>query len=92
MGDAEEAADLLRYYAQQVEDAGGFETALAKLLPGEDTRSVLRPYGVFAVVAPFNFPLALAAGMAGARSSRGTRSSSSPPRRRRSRGCASARY
>ena len=65
MGDAEEAADLLRYYAQQIEDAGGFETPLAKLLPGEDTRSVLRPYGVFAVVAPFNFPLALAAGMAG---------------------------
>jgi len=57
--------DLLRYYAQQIEDAGGFETPLAKLLPGEDTRSVLRPYGVFAVVAPFNFPLALAAGMAG---------------------------
>ena len=65
MGDAEEAADLLRYYAQQIEDAAGFETPLAKLLPGEDTRSVLRPYGVFAVVAPFNFPLALAAGMAG---------------------------
>jgi len=65
MGDAEEAADLLRYYAQQIEDAGGFETPLARLLPGEDTRSVLRPYGVFAVVAPFNFPLALAAGMAG---------------------------
>jgi 1-pyrroline-5-carboxylate dehydrogenase len=55
----------LRYYAQQIEDAEGFEKPLAKLLPGEDTRSVLRPYGVFAVVAPFNFPLALAAGMAG---------------------------
>ncbi|HJQ96754.1 MAG TPA: aldehyde dehydrogenase family protein [Candidatus Polarisedimenticolaceae bacterium] len=65
MGDAEEAADLLRYYAQQIEDAEGFERPLEKLLPGEDTRSVLRPYGVFAVIAPFNFPLALAAGMAG---------------------------
>jgi len=65
MGDAEEAADLLRYYATQIEEARGFETPLDKLLPGEDTRSVLRPHGVFAVVAPFNFPLALAAGMAG---------------------------
>ena len=64
MGDAEEAADLLRYYAAQVEEADGFERPLARLLPGEDTRSVLRPYGVFAVVAPFNFPAALAAGMA----------------------------
>jgi 1-pyrroline-5-carboxylate dehydrogenase len=65
MGDAEEAADLLRYYCTQIESAGGFEIPLDKLLPGEDTRSVLRPHGVFAVIAPFNFPLALAAGMAG---------------------------
>ncbi len=65
MGDAEEAADLLRYYCNQLEEADGFEKRLATLLPGEDTRSVLRPHGVFAVVAPFNFPAALAAGMAG---------------------------
>lgn len=65
MGDAEEAADLLRYYCDQMEEADGFEKPLAKLLPGEDTRSVLRPHGVFAVVAPFNFPAALSAGMAG---------------------------
>src|SRR5262245_47532476 len=65
LGDDEEAADLLRYYAAQVEDARGFEKPLGKLLPGEDTRSVLRPHGVFAVVAPFNFPAALAAGMIG---------------------------
>ena len=65
MGDAEEAADLLRYYCTQIEEADGFEKPLAKLLPGEDTRSVLRPHGVFAVVAPFNFPAALSAGMVG---------------------------
>jgi 1-pyrroline-5-carboxylate dehydrogenase len=65
MGDAEEAADLLRYYCQQVEDADGFVKPLARLLPNEDTRSVLRPYGVFGVIAPFNFPAALAAGMSG---------------------------
>src|SRR6185369_15927281 len=63
MGDAEESADLLRYYCRQMEEADGFERPLERLLPGEDTRSVLRPYGVFAVVSPFNFPMALAAGM-----------------------------
>src|SRR3989475_9160107 len=30
------------------------------------TRSILRPHGVFAVISPFNFPMALAAGPTGA--------------------------
>lgn len=66
LGDVEEAADLLDYYASQVESADGFFKPLMSLLPGENTGSYLRPYGVFAVIAPFNFPVALAAGMAGA--------------------------
>jgi 1-pyrroline-5-carboxylate dehydrogenase len=66
LGDVEEAADLFRYYAQQVEEANGFTRPLARLQPTEDTRDLLRPYGVFSVLAPFNFPLALAAGMSGA--------------------------
>ncbi len=66
LGDVEEAADLFRYYAQQVEDAQGFVRPLGKLQPNEDTRDVLRPYGVFTVLAPFNFPMALGAGMSGA--------------------------
>jgi 1-pyrroline-5-carboxylate dehydrogenase len=66
LGDVEEAADLLRYYAKQVEDNNGYLKPLAKLSPNEDTRSVLKPYGVFAVISPFNFPLALAAGMSSA--------------------------
>src|ERR1051325_7811337 len=32
----------------------------------EKTKSVLKPHGVWAVVSPFNFPLALAAGMSAA--------------------------
>lgn len=66
LGDVEESADLLRYYAGQLEQSQGFSQALGKLSPNEDTRDVLRPYGVFAVIAPFNFPMALGTGMAGA--------------------------
>ncbi|HEY3174859.1 MAG TPA: aldehyde dehydrogenase family protein [Candidatus Polarisedimenticolia bacterium] len=64
-GDAYESADLLRYYCDQFEEAGGFVKPLGRLLPGEETSSVLRPYGVWGVISPFNFPLALAAGMSG---------------------------
>lgn len=66
LGDVEESADLFRYYAGQLEQSNGFSQPLGKLSPNEDTRSVLRPYGVFAVISPFNFPLALTAGMSGA--------------------------
>jgi len=63
LGDAEESADLIDYYADQVEEAGGFTRPLGQLAPNEQTADVLRPYGVFAVIAPFNFPMALATGM-----------------------------
>jgi 1-pyrroline-5-carboxylate dehydrogenase len=66
MGEVEEVADLLRYYAATMEEQEGFRRAMARLTPTESTESVLLPYGVFGVVAPFNFPMALAAGMIGA--------------------------
>jgi 1-pyrroline-5-carboxylate dehydrogenase len=66
VGDVEESADLIDYYCDQVERHQGFETTLGVLGPGEENSSVLRPYGVWAVISPFNFPLALAAGPAGA--------------------------
>jgi 1-pyrroline-5-carboxylate dehydrogenase len=66
MGDAEESADLIDYYAQQVEDAGGFVRAMAQMTPIERNTDMLRPYGVFACIAPFNFPLALSTGMSSA--------------------------
>jgi 1-pyrroline-5-carboxylate dehydrogenase len=66
MGDVEESGDLIDYYARQVEQADGFVKPLGKLLPNERTRSVLRPYGVFACIAPFNFPMALSTGMSSA--------------------------
>ncbi len=66
MGDAEESADLIDYYCQQVEDADGFVRQMGKVTPVERNTDVLRPYGVFACVAPFNFPLALSTGMSSA--------------------------
>ena len=66
MGDTEEAADLIDYYCQQVEDANGFVRQMAQVTPVERNTDVLRPYGVFACIAPFNFPLALSTGMSAA--------------------------
>lgn len=63
MGDVEESADLIRYYCKQMEDAEGFVRFMGRLSPNEETKSVLKPYGVWMVISPFNFPLALAAGM-----------------------------
>jgi len=66
MGDAEESADLIEYYCGQVDDAGGFVRPMGRITPVERNTDVLRPYGVFVCIAPFNFPLALSAGMSSA--------------------------
>src|SRR5437870_3374179 len=63
MADVDEAADLMRWYAAEMLRNQGYERPMGQFLPGETTRSILKPYGVWAVVAPFNFPLAIAAGM-----------------------------
>jgi 1-pyrroline-5-carboxylate dehydrogenase len=64
VGEVDEASALLRYYADRWEAAGGFELELGN--ESERAWSVLRPWGAWVVISPFNFPLALAAGMAGA--------------------------
>lgn len=66
LGDVEESADLIRYYCDQITAAGGFTAPMATLSAAETTSSVLRPYGPWGVISPFNFPMALAAGPAGA--------------------------
>ncbi len=63
IAEVSEAIDLILYYCHQVEGHEGYELPMGGT-GAERTRSVLRPYGVWAVVAPFNFPLALATGMA----------------------------
>ena len=63
MGEVEESIDLIEYYCHQVEAAEGFERTLAPGPGGERGHDRLRPYGAFAVIAPFNYPFALAIGM-----------------------------
>jgi 1-pyrroline-5-carboxylate dehydrogenase len=66
IAEVEEAIDLIETYCRQVESAKGFETPLGQLSPDERNTDVLRPYGVFGVIAPFNFPFALGFGMTAA--------------------------
>ncbi|HWO89987.1 MAG TPA: aldehyde dehydrogenase family protein [Gemmatimonadales bacterium] len=69
LADVQETADLINYYCDQMERSDGFAKPLrSDPLKGYRARnlSVLRPYGVWVVISPFNFPVALAGGPAGA--------------------------
>ena len=64
MGEVEETADLLRYYANSMEKNNGYINEMGKLNPNdpkERNYSVLKSYGVWVVISPFNFPMALSA-------------------------------
>jgi 1-pyrroline-5-carboxylate dehydrogenase len=65
MGDVEESADLIRYYCDQIEQHKGYLRPMGRFSKNEETSDVLRPYGVWAVISPFNFPMALSAGPSG---------------------------
>ncbi|MEB2318308.1 MAG: aldehyde dehydrogenase family protein [Pseudomonadota bacterium] len=65
LGEVQETADLINWYCDRFEEADGFD----RILPDDPltgwtsrNRTRLRPYGVWAVIAPFNFPYALAGG------------------------------
>ena len=66
IGEVEEAAELIRHCANAMQANDGF----ARQLDSEDSKtrnhSVLKPYGVWGVISPFNFPFALSAGPVGA--------------------------
>jgi len=65
LGEAQEAADFFFTYCEDFERHGGYEHPLPNdPIAGfvSRNRSVMRPYGAWVVINPFNFPLALAAG------------------------------
>lgn len=69
LGDVAETADLIRYSCYQMEKNEGYIVEMGRdpLVGYSATNlSVMRPYGVWLVISPFNFPAALTGGPAGA--------------------------
>jgi 1-pyrroline-5-carboxylate dehydrogenase len=69
LGDVAETADLFRYNCDRMEANQGFVSEMGHdPLSGYRATniSVLRPYGVWVVISPFNFPCALSGGPASA--------------------------
>ena len=62
MGEVDEAAELMGVYRSQMRD--GLELELESEPAGRVHRSAMRPCGVFGVIAPFIFPMALTTGPA----------------------------
>ncbi len=62
MADVDEGIDFMKYYALNMIENEGFDRLSGKGYPNEESKSVMKPYGVFAVIAPFNF-LAITIGM-----------------------------
>ena len=68
LGDVAETADLFRYACSQMENNQGYvkEMGSDPLTGFQSTNiSILRPYGVWLVISPFNFPAALTGGPTG---------------------------
>ncbi len=69
LGDVAETADLFRYACTQMEANHGYYAEMGRdPLVGFEAKnvSILRPYGVWLVISPFNFPAALTGGPTGA--------------------------
>jgi len=65
LGEVQETADFFNGYCDDFERHAGFDHALPDdPLTGfvSRNRSIMKPYGVWAIIAPFNFPFALAGG------------------------------
>jgi len=68
LGDVAETADLIRYACYQMEKNKGYIVKMGRdpLVGYQSSNvSVLRPYGVWLVISPFNFPGALTGGPSG---------------------------
>lgn len=69
LGDVAETADLMRYSCDRMEASNGFYTPMGRdpLVGFTSTNvSILKPYGVWVIISPFNFPAALTGGPTGA--------------------------
>ena len=69
LGEVQETAELIYYYCNEMERNNGYIIPMKSdpLVGLSSTNvSILKPYGVWAVISPFNFPFALAGGPTGA--------------------------
>src|SRR5208337_587713 len=64
LAEAWEAVDSVKYCAKIMRDEKGYATRMGPGGPGEHTLVLGKPYGVWPVISPFNFPFMLASGMA----------------------------
>src|ERR1041385_7154192 len=63
VADIDEAIDFIRYYSEEMEINNGFIVQTKSAYRNEKSKSVMKAYGVWAVIAPFNFPAAILVGM-----------------------------
>ncbi len=77
MGEVDEAIDFINYYANELEKNKGYirksiiSGTQSKVesgfqgAPGKEEKVtiMMKPYGVFGIIAPFNFPVSISAGM-----------------------------
>lgn len=63
MADIDEGIDFLRFYSREFERNDGYEYDTGEPTPGQRCTNGLKPFGVFGVIGPFNFPFAIFAGM-----------------------------
>jgi 1-pyrroline-5-carboxylate dehydrogenase len=62
LGEVDECVVLIDYYCEQLTAHEGFIAEMTPAGGAERSWSILRPYGVWAVIGPFNFPMALLLG------------------------------
>jgi 1-pyrroline-5-carboxylate dehydrogenase len=64
LAEAWEAIDAVKTFVGAMDENGGYTKPMGPGGPGEHCTMVMKPYGVWPVISPFNFPFMLANGMA----------------------------
>ncbi len=63
MADVDEGIDFILYYCNQIEQNNGFIKNTNSVDKKEHNKVVMKPYGVWGIISPFNFPVAILVGM-----------------------------
>jgi 1-pyrroline-5-carboxylate dehydrogenase len=63
IADIDEAIDFINYYCSDMINNNGYVTKTKSIKKNPKNISVLKPYGVWAIISPFNFPAAIFVGM-----------------------------